>query len=44
MGLSDATYVTTTEVYPDSATANPEECILAQVAAISGALDYIINK
>ncbi|MDX1727705.1 MAG: M14 family metallocarboxypeptidase [Pseudoalteromonas tetraodonis] len=44
MGLSDATYVTTTEVYPDSATATPEECILAQVAAISGALDYIINK
>lgn len=44
MGFSEAAYVTTTEVYPDSATANPEECILAQVAAISGALDYIINK
>lgn len=44
MGFSEAGYVTTTEVYPDSATANPEECILAQVAAISGALDYIINK
>ena len=44
MGFSEAAYITTTEVYPDSATANPEECILAQVAAISGALDYIINK
>ena len=44
MGFSEAAYVTTTEVYPDSATANPEECILAQVAAIYGALDYIINK
>ncbi|WP_372859446.1 M14 family metallocarboxypeptidase [Pseudoalteromonas sp.] len=44
MGFSEAAYVTTTEVYPDSATANPEECILAQVAEISGALDYIINK
>ncbi|WP_213608562.1 M14 family metallocarboxypeptidase [Pseudoalteromonas sp.] len=43
MGLSDASYVTTTEVYPDSATANPEECIVAQVAAITGALDYIIS-
>lgn len=44
MGLSDAAYVTTTEVYPDSATANPEECILAQVTAITGALNFIINK
>jgi hypothetical protein len=44
MGFTNAPYVTTTEVYPDSPTANPEECILAQVAAISGALDYIINK
>jgi hypothetical protein len=42
MGFTDAKYVTTTEVYPDSVTATDEECILAQVAAISGALDYII--
>jgi len=44
MGFSDAPYVTTTEVYPDSPTATSEECILAQVAVITGALDYIINQ
>ncbi|KTF18097.1 M14 family metallocarboxypeptidase [Pseudoalteromonas sp. H105] len=44
MGFTNAKYVTTTEVYPDSKTATDEECILAQVAAISGALDYIIAK
>lgn len=42
MGFTDAKYVTTTEVYPDSPTATDEECILAQVAAITGALDYIL--
>src|SRR5690606_15276020 len=31
MGLTDAPYVSTTEVYPDSANASPEECIEAQV-------------
>jgi hypothetical protein len=45
MGFTDAPYVTTTEVYPDSPTATHEECILAQVAVIISALDYIIaNK
>lgn len=43
MGLTDATYVTTTEVYPDSPLVNDENCILAQVAAITSALDYGIN-
>lgn len=43
MGFSNAAYVTTTEVYPDSANATPEECILAQVAAVTGGLDYIIK-
>lgn len=41
MGLTDAPYVSTTEVYPDSANASPEECIEAQVAAVKGALDYM---
>ncbi|RUO22589.1 peptidase [Aliidiomarina iranensis] len=41
MGLSGAEYVTTTEVYPDSANATPEECIQAQVAAIVGGLNYV---
>lgn len=41
MGLSNAQFVTTTEVYPDSAKATPEQCIRAQVAAITGALDFL---
>ncbi|MGO2478175.1 MAG: M14 family metallopeptidase [Pseudoalteromonas sp.] len=41
MGFTDAQFVTTTEVYPDSPTASDEECIIAQVAAIHGALNYI---
>jgi hypothetical protein len=44
MGLTDATYVTTTEVYPDSPTADDESCIIAQVAAITSALDYVRNS
>ena len=44
MGFTDAPYVTTTEVYPDSLTATDEECILAQVAVIDSALKFIINK
>jgi len=41
MGLTDAPYVTTTEVYPDSPKVNDENCILAQVAVITAALDFI---
>lgn len=44
MGLTDAEFVTTTEVYPDSPQANDEVCIDAQVASITGALNYIVNK
>lgn len=44
MGLTDATYVTTTEVYPDSPKVDDENCIVAQVAAITGALDFIISE
>ncbi|MBY6063988.1 DUF2817 domain-containing protein [Pseudidiomarina sediminum] len=40
MGMTDATYVTTTEVYPDSPNTNPVECVDAQVAAIRGGLEY----
>jgi len=43
MGLTDAPYVTTTEVYPDSPLSDDENCILAQVAVITSALDYGIN-
>ncbi|UUO25415.1 peptidase [Colwellia sp. M166] len=42
MGLTDAPYVTTTEVYPDSPRASDESCVIAQVAVITGALDYLI--
>ena len=43
MGLTDASFVTTTEVYPDSPRVDDEQCILAQVAAVRGGLDYIIR-
>jgi hypothetical protein len=43
-GFSNAKYVTTTEVYPDSPTATPEDCIKAQVAAIEGGLDYLVAQ
>lgn len=41
-GVSGARYRTTTEVYPDSAHATPEQCNTAQVAAIRGAIDYAL--
>jgi len=39
--VTDATYATTTEVYPDSPKVTDEQCNRAQVAAITGALDHI---
>jgi hypothetical protein len=41
MGLSGAPYVTTTEMYPDSPKSDDENCIQAQVAAITGGLDFL---
>jgi hypothetical protein len=40
-GVTDAKYVTTTEVYPDSPKATPEKCKQAQVAAICGGVGAI---
>jgi hypothetical protein len=40
MGMTDAPFSTTTEVYPDSPRTTPEACIEAQVAAMSGALAF----
>lgn len=40
MGAANAPFATTTEMYP-STKASDEECILAQVAAITGGLDYV---
>ena len=41
-GITGAPYVTTTEVYPDSATATAQQCNAAQVAAVRAALDYAL--
>lgn len=42
-GFTDATFSTTTEVYPDSPMVDDENCILAQVAAVTAALDFAID-
>lgn len=43
-GFTAAAYTTTTEVYPDSASVTDEQCILAQVSAVCGGLDYLLEK
>jgi hypothetical protein len=40
-GITGARYTTTTEVYPDSPRATPDQCIAAQVAAVIAGLDYL---
>jgi hypothetical protein len=42
-GITDAPYKTTTEVYPDSPRANPEQCNAAQVAAVCAAIDFALT-
>jgi hypothetical protein len=41
-GVTDARYKTTTEVYPDSPRATPEQCNAAQAAAVCAAIDYAL--
>ena len=41
-GVTNARYATTTEVYPDSPTADEETCNKAQVTCITAALRHII--
>jgi hypothetical protein len=41
--ITGATYTSTTEVYPDSPHATPEQCNDAQVAAVCAALDYVLG-
>ena len=41
--IASAEFATTTEVYPDSAKTNAEECNRAQAAAVVGALEYILG-
>ena len=42
-GLTGARFTSTTEVYPDSPRATDEICNAAQVAAVSGALDFALS-
>lgn len=42
-GMTAARFVTTTEVYPDSPTASPEECNEAQRVTINAAIDYLLG-
>ena len=41
-GVTAAPYKTTTEVYPDSPHATPEQCNTAQAAAVCAAIDYAL--
>ena len=40
-GMTDARFVTTTEVYPDSPTASPAQCNEAQAVAVNAAIEYL---
>ena len=42
-GITNSKYVTTTEVYPDSPKVTKQNCIDAQVAAIVGGLNYLLE-
>lgn len=42
--MTDCSYSTTTEVYPDSPKINDEICIKAQVAAVCSGLDYVLQQ
>lgn len=42
-GITNATYKTTTEVYPDSPRATAEQCNAAQVAAVRAAIDFALR-
>jgi hypothetical protein len=41
--ITGARFTTTTEVYPDSPRATPEQCIAAQVAAVCAGLDFVVK-
>jgi hypothetical protein len=40
--LTGARFTTTTEVYPDSPRTTPAQCIAAQVAAVSAAIEFAV--
>ena len=41
-GITGARYTTTTEVYPDSPRASPQQCNDAQAMAVCAGLDYAL--
>jgi hypothetical protein len=43
-GITGARYTTTTEVYPDSPRATPEQCDAAQVAAVCAAIEFALAR
>jgi hypothetical protein len=43
-GMTRARYTTTTEVYPDSPRATPEQCNAAQAAAVCAAIDFALAQ
>jgi len=43
-GISGAQYTSTTEVYPDSPRATPEQCIAAQVEAVCAAIEFVLAQ
>ncbi|MFV8817031.1 M14 family metallopeptidase [Haliea sp. E17] len=43
-GVTNAPFRTTTEVYPDSPRVDPENCIQAQVAAVTAALEFALSQ
>lgn len=42
--ITGARYTTTTEVYPDSPRATPQQCNDAQIAAVCAALDFVLAR
>ena len=43
-GITDASYTTTTEVYPDSPRATPQQCNDAQAAAVRAGIDFALAQ
>jgi Succinylglutamate desuccinylase / Aspartoacylase family len=43
-GMTNARFVTTTEVYPDSPRSTPEQCNQAQLAAVQAAIAYALGN
>lgn len=43
-GITDARFVTTTEIYPDAPDSTAEICVKTQIAAVCAALDFALNR